>query len=390
MDHRLDVLIVGSGLVGGSMACALAQGGLKVGLIDPKLPEKTATQDPRMSAIAYGSYQFLKHWGILSHLNNPPEPILEIHTSQAGTYGRLSYTSEEIGGDPLGYMIPNRELRLAVMKQTQTFANLQRFIPDRIQQFNVTPRCVEVALESGIQLEASLLIVADGKQSTLREQLGISCIKRDYHQQGVIFNLKCGVPHHNRAYEHFMPEGPLAVLPMPDQCVSVVWTQTNACADRLLNLSPQRLIQAFQSRFGYGLGKLELASTPIAYPLSLILPKEMIRPRIALIGDAAHSIHPVAGQGVNVGFRDNHRLAELLLEYKTLGLDLGGETLLKTYRNARRYDVWSMAGITHGLVHLFSRKEASVRTLRKWGMQAVEQLPPLKRFLINHARGLSH
>lgn len=389
MKKRLDILIIGGGLIGGSLGCALAQGGLRVGIVDPQQEKTTATNDARMSAIAYGSYQLLKRWGVVDHLKDPPEPIHQIHISQANTSGVLSYDRKEVGGEALGYMIPNVQLRLAIAKRTQAFKNLHRFIPDRVQDIQATSQCVEVTLESEVQLEASLVIAADGKQSPLRQQFGISCMERDYRQQAIIFNLKCGIPHHNMAYEHFMPSGPLAVLPAPNQQVAVVWTQDNKDVQRLLDMPPERLVQAFQSRFGYGLGKLELASKRVAYPLTLLLPKETLRPRMVWIGDAAHAIHPVAGQGVNVGFRDVEALERLLLEHHALGLDLGSDTLLRTYTKARRVDVASMAGVTHGLIHLFSWEIPMISSLRNLGMQGVGKIPPLKRFLINHARGMT-
>ncbi|MGL5719598.1 MAG: UbiH/UbiF/VisC/COQ6 family ubiquinone biosynthesis hydroxylase [Alphaproteobacteria bacterium] len=383
-----DVIILGGGLVGGSLASALAIQGFSVCVVDEKPAQASAEQDGRTSAIAYGSYKLLEQWGIWSHLKEPTEPIKHIRVSQGGATGVLCYDSEEVGGEPLGLMVKNTALRQAVAKRMEDFPNIHLCVPDQVNQFEVTQHKVMVSLASGKQLEAPLLIAADGRHSTVRKKLGIQSMEHPYTQSAVIFNLHCSAPHHQTAYEHFLTSGPLAVLPLPDQQVAIVWTESPERAEVLLNLPEKLLLQAFQARFGYGLGKLSLASPCSAYPLSLILPQERIRQRIALVGDAAHVIHPVAGQGLNLGFRDVAVLEDLLTEHKTLGLDVGSETLLETYTRQRRWDVLSMAGVTHGLVHLFSWKGKAMRLLRQGGMAGVSKIPQLKEKLIAQARGI--
>jgi 2-octaprenyl-6-methoxyphenol hydroxylase len=382
-----DVLILGGGLVGGTLASALALQGLSVCVVDEKPAQASAEQDGRTSAIAYGSYTLLSKWGIWSHLCEPAEPIRHIRVSQGGATGVLCYDSEEVGGEALGFMVKNTALRQAVARRMQDFPTIQQFVPDQVSQFEVGPDKVTVSLASGHQIEATVLIAADGRHSTVRQKLGIQSTERVYNQSAVSFNLHCSAPHHQTAYEHFLTSGPLAVLPLPDQQVAIVWTDSPERAKTLLHLPEKLLLQAFQARFGYGLGKLALASPRAAYRLSLILPQERIRRRIALVGDAAHVIHPVAGQGLNLGFRDVAVLEALLTEHRSLGLDMGSDTLLETYTRQRRVDVLSMAGVTHGLIHLFSWKGKAIRLLRQGGMAGVSKIPLLKQRLIAQARG---
>lgn len=383
-----DVILVGSGLVGGAFACALAQKGLRLALVDAASPKQTSLPDPRTSALSYGSYKILEDLGIWEQLPSPAQPIYHIRVSQHNSYQVLHYKSEDVDGRPLGFMLKNTDLRQGVAQKVTTHALIQWFAPDTVQDIAVFPQQAHVTLTSGDVLKAPLVVAADGARSPLRQKLGIQETQKSYQQKALVFNIAHTAPHHDTAFEHFLPSGPLALLPFPNNESAVVWSDKTERIEALMALEEKQLLEAFQVRFGYGLGRLKLISPLCAYPLQVILPHKSIHNRVAFIGDAAHVIHPVSAQGLNLGLRDSQTLAHLILENAHLGLDWGSTTLLETYERARRFDVLSTMGLTHGLIRFFGLNHPLFTNLRGISLKMTDRFWPLKKRLLAHVMGI--
>ncbi len=406
-----EVLIVGGGMVGLTLGVALAGAGVATVVTDTADPAtlQTAAYDGRSAAIARGTQQALSALGIWTGMAAAAEPILEIRVSD-GKIGAaaspffLHYDHRELGPGregPLGYIVENLAIRRALQARAADMANLTLLAPVRLSSVDRGPAAVLAVLNDGRQICAKLIVGAEGKASPLREMAGIRVTRWDYPQAGIVCTVDHEAPHEGVAHEHFLPAGPFALLPMtpgdggaPEGAFggghrsSLVWTERRALAPAMMALSKADFAAELQRRFGDGLGRLRQAGGRWSYPLGLMLAESCVAARLALVGDAAHVIHPIAGQGLNLGLRDVAALAETLVDARRLGLDLGSLQVLARYQGWRRLDGALLAVATDGLNRLFSNDLGPLRLARDLGLAAVDRVPPLKRFFMRQAMGL--
>lgn len=384
MRQEYDVLIVGGGLVGASLACALGARGLRVAVVEavPLRSDQQPSYDDRSLALAQGSKRIFDAMGLWEALRPGVTPIHTIHTSDRGRFGFTRLRREEEGVEALGYVAPARVLGAVLAPRLEALEGVDLVCPARLRHFEVGAAGVEVTLdlEGGTrELRGRLLVAADGSQSRVREELGIDTVQWTYGQTALIANISPQLPHRNIAYERFTDTGPLALLPMSEGRCSLVWTLRDEQVDEVLHLPDAAFLARLQARFGQRLGRLERVGARHAYPLSLVRARESVRPRVALIGNALHTLHPIAGQGFNLGLRDVAVLAELLVDAHAAGQDIGEAALLQRYADWRGADHRRVIAFTDGLVRLFSNPLAPVACLRDAGMLALDLLPPAKR-----------
>ncbi len=391
-----EIIIAGGGLVGNALAIALAQGGLQVTVIDP-LPreQQIATGfDGRTSAISSGSVRILTHLGVWQHIAPEAQPIHDIRVCDQDKPGFVHYSDKEVG-EPFGYIVENHLIRRALYLGLEGETKI-RVVAGKVTGFETTPASAIAVLESGERITAPLLIAADGRFSKLREQAGIPSRVIGYGQTAIVCVVEHEHAHDGLALEKFYPAGPFAMLPLvPKNGVNrsgVVWTESDEDAPQFVALSDAEFDAELQRRVGEGYdnywGRVKATGKRFSYPLKLMHAENFTAHRFALVGDAAHGIHPIAGQGVNLGYRDVAVLAELLIEQRKLGLDLGAESLLARYQRWRRFDSFSMTASTDLLNRLFSNRVPGLSLLRRAGMVAVNNLPPLKQYFMRHAMGL--
>lgn len=398
--RQCDVVISGGGLAGLTLAAALCSAGLEVALVDAQAPEKVlaAPFDGRASAIAAGSRRILEGIGLWPLLAETAEPIRDIRVSDGRMDRRASpffvhYDSEELGLGPLGHIVENRDLRLALHRLLQQREGFRLHAPDLVVEARRDAGGAEVRLKSGMVIRARLVVAAEGRNSPLRKAAGIPVNSWQYRQNGLVCTLGHERPHHGVAHEHFLPAGPFAVLPLRDDEAgrhrsSLVWTERPELAERMMALEPDDFAREVQRRFGDTLGRFSVTGPRWSYPLSLMHARHYRATRLALVGDAAHVIHPIAGQGFNLGLRDVAALAECIVDVRRLGLDIGSSAVLDRYERWRRFDNMLLAGITDGLNRLFSNDIPPIRLARDLGFAAVDRTPRLKKFFMRHAMGL--
>jgi 2-octaprenyl-6-methoxyphenol hydroxylase len=407
-----EVLIVGGGLVGLSLAVALADAGIDVLVVDRADPQAQLDQgfDGRAAAVARGSQRALAGIGLWDDLADVAEPILDIRVSD-GRVGAaasrlfLHYDHRDVDEGPLGFIIENRLIRRALhARGGRLSAHLMWRAPGRLVDLARGPGRVTARVEDedGIApVTARVAICAEGREATLRTQAGIGVTRWDYGQSGIVCTVAHERPHRGVAHEHFLPSGPFAMLPMTDgedgtgdkagrrvHRSSIVWTERQALVPAMMALDNAAFAAEIQRRFGDSLGALRAIGGRWAYPLSLIHAERYAARRLALVGDAAHGIHPIAGQGLNLGLRDVAALAETLVDARRLGLDLGAADVLTRYERWRRFDSLLLIAATDSLNRLFSNDLGPLRLARDLGLAAVDRLPPLKRFFMRHAMGL--
>jgi 2-octaprenyl-6-methoxyphenol hydroxylase len=384
MTPDYDVLIVGGGLVGASLACALGGRGLRVAVVEavPFRSEQQPSYDDRTLALAQGTSRIFAAMGLWEELRGGVTPIHVIHSSDRGRFGFTRLRREEEGVEALGYVAPARLLGAVLGPRLESLPGVELICPARLRHFQVDGQGVEVSLDLDGEtrvLRGRLLVAADGSQSRVRESLDIATTQWTYGQTALIANISPQLPHKHVAYERFTDSGPLALLPMSEGRCSLVWTLRDEQVDEVLQLPDARFLARLQERFGHRLGRFERVGTRHAYPLSLVRARESVRPRVALIGNALHTLHPIAGQGFNLGLRDVAVLAELLVDAHAAGQDPGDLALLQRYADWRGTDHQRVIAFTDGLVRLFSSPLASVGCLRDAGMVALDLLPPAKR-----------
>jgi 2-octaprenyl-6-methoxyphenol hydroxylase len=423
LDAALDteVLIVGGGLVGLSLAVALADAGIEVVVVDREDPAAQLDQgfDGRSAAIARGSRQALAGIGLWHHLEDEAEPILDIRVSD-GRVGAaasrlfLHYDHRDVNEGPLGFIIENRMIRRALHTRSGGLsARLTRRAPcELIDLERIAGRVTaRIAGHEGIaRVTAQVAVSAEGRDATLRKHAGIGVTRWDYGQSGIVCTVAHERPHHGVAHENFLPSGPFAMLPMTDGTdggdggdrrgaknrksnvrvhrSSIVWTERQALVPAMMALDGRAFSGEIQRRFGDTLGALRAIGGRWAYPLSLSHAERYVDHRLALVGDAAHVIHPIAGQGLNLGLRDVAALAETLVDARRLGLDLGAADVLARYQRWRRFDNLMLIAATDSLNRLFSNDLGPLRLARDLGLAAVNRMPPLKKLFMRHAMGL--
>ncbi len=382
-----DVLIIGNGITGGTLACALAQKGLEVVVVDQYPPQVHLPSDGKSFALSRSSHALFSALGIWQDLNEIT-PITTIHTSDGVLPQWVDYTEEDVQGGPLGYVVDSMLLKSKILEHVLSYQNITLHAPTLVAHLERTSSHTLVKTSQGTVLKAPLCIASDGRFSTIRDGANIPLIKWNYDQTAIVCNMGHTLPHHNQAFEHFLPSGPLAFVPRPGNESGLIWSIEKEKAPCLLSLSPEDFAEEVQAHFGPSLGTFTLASDRWSYPLSVCLPKRFIDTRLALLGDAAHTFHPVAGQGLNVGLRDVATLAELMGEAASLGLDLGSPHVLERYQKRRRTDILSMTFLTDGIVRAFSTQSRLMARARSLGFGAVNHCTPLKNFMIRHAMGV--
>jgi 2-octaprenyl-6-methoxyphenol hydroxylase len=346
--------------------------------------------DGRSSAIAYGSHQALNALGLWPEIAAEAEPILEIRVADDNSPLFLHYDHRDLGAAaPLGYIVENRVLRRVLVERTRSLGSLSLLAPVSVCSVETSPYAAVAVLSDGQRLAAPLIIAADGQHSRRRRAAGIGTVEWRYRQTGIVTTVRHERPHCGIAVEHFLPAGPFAILPMTGNRSSIVWTEEAELATRLVALADIDFAAEIAARFGDFLGIIEPVGPRWAYPLGLMLAERYVADRLALVGEAAHVIHPIAGQGLNLGIRDVAALAELVIDTRRLGLDIGDADLLGRYQRWRRFDALALAAVTDGLNRLFSNTIGPLRLARDLGLAAVHRLPALKRLLMRDAMGLA-
>lgn len=389
--QRFDVIILGGGLVGLTLGLSLSTHGVSCAVVDPADPVKTLapTFDGRASAIASASWKMLQAIGVGRHLEGKGCPIERIWVSDGLAPGALDFAPGEDNG-ALGIMFENREVRLALRESSLEAKSLGLFQPDRAVSVDRGEHGVTVTLESGETLAGSLLVAAEGRNSPTREAAGIRVARWSYNHVAMISAITHERPHENTAYEIFYPAGPFAILPMqPGTRSAIVWTVRSEDAPAMLALNERAWLAEMRKRMGGMLGEIAPAGPRSSYPLGFHHAAKITANRLALVGDAAHGIHPIAGQGLNLGFRDVAALTEVIVEGMRLGLEPGDAQLLARYERWRGLDTLMVAMATDSLTHLFGIPGKAASAVRRFGLGAVQKLPPLKARFMGEARGES-
>ena len=393
-QKTVDILIGGGGYVGLSAAVAVkaAAPHLSVLVVDAA-PKEVWKKDERASAIAAGACRMLERLEAWEAIAPQAQPITDMIVTDSRTADPvrpvfLTFDGDVAPGEPFAHMLPNVALVGALRARAEALdVTIEQGLT--VDGFNEVDAAMEVTLGDGRTLRTRLLVAADGVRSKLRDMVGIKTVHWSYGQSGIVTTVAHERPHEGRAEEHFLPAGPFAILPLTGNRSSLVWTERSEEADRLVAADDLVFEAELERRFGHKLGALEVVGGRKAFPLGLTLAREFVRSRLALAGDAAHGIHPIAGQGLNLGFRDVAALAETIVEADRLGLDIGNLSVLERYQVWRRFDTFQMGVTTDVLNRLFSNDIASVRALRDVGLGLVKRMPPLKNFFIRQAAGLS-
>ena len=397
-----DVIIAGAGIAGSTLALALKQGGLVPLLIDPQpfAVQLEPTFDGRSSAISFASFRAWDAIGVGDDLRAHVQRIEQIlvtdgHTAGAAAPGPSPFflrfdaaeIADRVNSEPLGYMIENRRIRAGLSRAVEA-AGIEVLAPARIASADFEAAGgARVGLDDGRDVSAPLLVGAEGRGSPLRTLGGIETIGWGYGQSGVVATVKLEKPHGGVAHEHFLPSGPFAILPLSDNRASLVWTEKTLAAGALRGARPDVVLSLLKRRFGAFLGGIEVVSPVFVYPLSLQLAERLTANRLAVLGDAAHAIHPIAGQGLNLGLKDAAALSQVLVDAARLGEDIGSAMVLERYAAWRRFDNASVAAAMEVFTRLFSNDIAPLRLARGLGMAVVNRIGPARRFFMQEAGG---
>ena len=397
----VDVIIAGAGIAGATLALALHQAGLKPVLIDPVVfdAQVAPTFDGRASAIAYAAFRQWRALGVGEALEPHAQRIEQILVTDGQTPGAaagapgpffLRFDSAEIAdssdGEPLGYLLENRHIRAALAKAVMD-AGITVLAPAKVARAGFGPREAVVTLADGRELRAPVAVGAEGRGSVIRTEAGIGAVGWDYPQTGVVATVRLERPHEGVAHEYFLPGGPFAILPLTDNRASLVWTESRSRGAALKAARPEIFHTHLMRRFGDFLGDVTVEGPVFTYPLSLQLAERLVAPRAALLGDAAHGVHPIAGQGLNLGLKGAAALAQVLVEAMRLGEDIGSEVVLERYAAWRRFDTVTLSAGMDAFVRLFSNDNPLLRLARGAGMAAVNRIGPARRFFMTEAGG---
>jgi 2-octaprenyl-6-methoxyphenol hydroxylase len=393
MSAQRSIVICGGAFAGLALAVALRQGlGAEIPVIvaDPALGTRPS-RDPRATAIVAACRRLFETLGAWQAVSDNAQPILDMVVTDSRLEDAtrpvfLTFAGDVEPGEPFAHMVENRHLIDALVERAEA-ENID-LRPTAVTSYDSRPDGIDVTLTDGSLVEASLLVAADGARSKLRERAGIATHGWDYDQSGIVVTVGHERDHGGRAEEHFLPAGPFAILPLTGKRSSLVWTEKRTEAARITALSDDQFHGELEQRFGLHLGEITALDKPRAFPLSYFVARSFIAERMALIGDAAHVIHPIAGQGLNLGLRDVAALAEVVVDAARLGIDLGQVDVLERYQRWRRFDTMAMGLATNSLNFLFSNQSTLLRTVRDIGLGLVDRAPPLKNLFIRQAAGL--
>ena len=395
-----DIVICGGSFVGLALArtlCAEAPGAFSIGIVEQRpLPRSgEVVADGRTVALTASVKAMLEVIGVWPELADRAEAIRRIELTDSALDAPvrpslINLDSEKTpSGEPTAYIVENADLLRALIASLESSQNVRLFAPDSVSSFETEDQPVEIKLRSGATLDAKLLVAADGRNSALRNMAGIRTTVWPSDKVGIVATVGIEIPHEGVARQHFLPAGPFAILPMTGNRVSIVWTEEGRVAKQILEQDREAVLAELSHRCGPGLGTLTLLSEPKAYPLAMTLARDFVRPRFVLVGDAAHGLHWIAGQGLNHGLKDVAALAETLIDAARLGLDIGGLSVLKRYERWRRFDSTTSAFTAVAINTLFSNDSMALRMLRGTGLRSVDRLSQLKNFFMKEAAGLT-
>ncbi|MCB1985724.1 MAG: UbiH/UbiF family hydroxylase [Burkholderiales bacterium] len=386
---KFDIVVVGGGLVGASLVAALKDSGLKIALIESREPAPLPDDeswDSRIYAISPGSAGFLRDHAVWQRMDvSRITPVYEMAVFGDDSSSHIQFSAYEVGTAELAFIIENRQLQSAVWEVLQSQQeHVDVVCPAKCTAITWHESHVGIQLEDGRTIETALVVGADGVNSWVRQQAGIEVSRHPYQQVGVVANYSTELSHRNIAHQWFRRDGVLALLPLPDNRVSMVWSTSEDHAAQLRELSANELCQCVAEASSYTLGELQLITEPVGFPLNFVHVEDLIKQRLVLVGDAAHGIHPLAGQGVNLGLRDVRNLTEILNE-RGLQSDVGDFMLLRRYECARKEDILAMEIVTDGLQKLFINSDPTLARIRNLGLEITNHLPFIKNRLMQHA-----
>lgn len=382
-----DVAIVGGGLVGASLAVRLADSALRVVLIEAAAPPASAPAwDERCIALNDASQRIFASFDIWNALAPAAEPILATHISEKGRFGSTRFAASEAGLEALGYNVPLRAIGAVLSTAIAKAANLKLLQPARVASLEEATDHLRLGVETGsepVTVKAALVVAADGAQSSIRKLLGLDATTRDYAQHAIVSAVRLSRPHQGVAYERFTPEGPMALIPKPDDAASLVWTVPSANVEPMMDWTDTQYLEAAQATFGGRLGRFTALGSRKSWPLSRVMNETLVGPRTVFIGNAAQSLHPVAAQGFNLGLRDVANLAKRIIG----AADPGAAQLLADHAATRRSDRERVSGFTDLLVRAFSNRTPGLAQARHWGLVAADLLPPVRAALLRQHLG---
>jgi 2-octaprenylphenol hydroxylase len=393
--QHYDIVIVGGGMVGSALACALSNNNaLNIAIIEsrePELKRNNKSFDNRVSAITRGSQNLFEQLGIWEAMQaDRISPYSEMFVWDATGDGHIHFDCAEVGEPNLGYIIENRVITRALIQQVKKLDKVSVFCPTKTKRLTLNNNSVQLELEDGVVLECDLIVGADGGNSWVRQQSGIEIDTRNYNQRAVVTTVKTSLPHQETAWQRFLPTGPLAFLPLTEGYSSIVWSTTPEQAQELLDLNEAEFKTALANAFDHKLGDIIELGPRAAFPLKGQHAKHYVKPHLVLVGDAAHTIHPLAGQGVNLGFADINKLAEVICEDHKNGKAIGSFKTLRRYERARRGDNLLMLESMGAFKTLFSNENAGVSKLRNLGLNITNKVNPAKNLFMRHAMGLTN
>ncbi len=391
-EPQSDVLILGGGLVGLALACALKDQALKVDVFErmEQAPRLSLERDCRVSAIVAGTVQILQGIGVWENASGQAGPIGAMRIWDDQSFGSIRFEAEEVGLDTLGFIIENSVLKQAMLKTLEDADNVSIHCPAEVTSCVWKEDHIHLELDNGSLFQAALIVGADGGRSWLREKAGIGVNGRNFHQRGIVATVRSQIPHRGVAFQRFLPSGPLAMLPLSNNLCSLVWSASDKKADHLMKIDDEKFLQSLNLAFGPVLGNLQEVGERAAFPLRAQLARHHVRPRLALIGDAAHTIHPLAGLGANLGFRDAMVLAQEIVDARGFEEDIGSLQVLDRYVRTRLPDTLTVMAAMEGFHRLFTSNWQPLNFLRDMGMLTVSNSGAVKRMLMRSGMGLSH
>ena len=387
-DQQTDIIIVGAGMVGSAAALSFAQAGFTVTLLEAhELPQwSDAEFNLRVCAISAASERLLNNIGVWQQiLDSRVSPYEHMHVWDAD--GSLDFDAADSGQAYLGYIVENNLINASLIGQCQSESRIRLLTASRLSTMTWADDCVHITLENGDHISSRLLVAADGGHSQLRRLSGIESSHHDYQQTGIVARVRTSLPHENTAWQRFLASGPLALLPLSDGSCSIVWSADRTRAEELLSLNDAEFSAQLADAFEHRLGDVEILSPRAGFPLVLANARTYVKDRIVLLGDAAHRVHPLAGQGVNLGFQDVTELTATLVEAAGNGRDIADPLYLRRYARSRRAEVSLMLAGMDGIQRIFTSNHPLVQKSRRFVMKMIDHAPPVKQLLVDRALG---